>query len=504
MPFFSQNTFQDFLHHQKKISEKNILDFFQQNEKRQEKFSLQQEGLLYDFSKNIIDENTLTLFKKKTEELLLKEKLADLGAGKIKNPTESRSVGHIFCRSSLQYKKEFIKLQQFVENLHQKKCFGSTAQPINTVVNIGIGGSHLGVKMAAFALDFFQQKSWLKVYFVSHYGGTELWKVLQKCKPESTLFLVCSKSFTTMETLENMQIAKGWLQQNLKENFTFHRHFLAITSQPSKAKEMGFTPEKIFCIDESIGGRFCLSSKMGLSLACLIGVKNFFAFLEGFRLVDRHLNENPTENIPLIMAWLGIWYRNFFHCSNYAVLPYAAELKYFPDYLQQLEMESNGKSVNSSNEKINYHSAPVIFGGRGSDSQHSFFQLLHQGTMQIPCDFIGFVKIPSSLPSAKIHHKKVLANYLAQQQTLAFGREKENLAPFQQLRGNQPVSSLLFDELSPKRLGQLIAIYEYKVFLQGILWDVCSFDQWGVEYGKKVAQSIYDCLENKKKNARKS
>lgn len=495
MPFLSPTIHKKLQDKKKSLQKISIADFFAQDIHREKRFCLEQNGILYDFSKNIIDQETLLIFKEFTESINLQEKLVDLYEGKVINSSEQNYVSHIAKRAPHNFQKKLAKIKQFANNFQQEKHLGSSGKPINTIINLGIGGSHLGVQMVAKALKFFSVKPNVKIYFVSHYAGTELWDILQKCNPETCMFFVCSKSFSTPETLENAKLAKNWLNETLGKDCIMKRHFVAITSNTLAAKNFGVMEEKIFTIDQGIGGRFSISSSMGLSLACLIGAENFVEFLSGFQLTDKNLLLPFLENIPILMACIAIWYRNFWDLTSYAILPYCAELEYFTDYLQQLEMESNGKIFNNQAQRIAYHTSPVIFGQRCTEAQHSFFQLLHQGSIKIPCDFIGFASIPSNMKNASLYHKKLIANFFAQQQTLAFGRKDKNIKNYQILEGNKPVSCLLLDKLSPQRLGQLIALYEHKVAIQGILWDICSFDQWGVEYGKKVAANIFSLLQ---------
>ena len=497
MPFLSPKTYKKLQVQRKILEKKTIADLFKQDTEREKKFCLQQDGILYDFSKNIIESKTLSIFKEFLQAIKLQEKLIELYEGKTINTTEKNHITHISKRTPHNLAKELSKIEQFVTNLKEKKILGSNGKPIDTIINLGIGGSHLGMQMVTKALEFFTVQKSLQIFFISHYSGTELWNLLQKCNAETCMFFICTKSFHTPETLENAKLAKNWLNEKLGECFSIQKHFVAISSNTLKAKDFGITEEKIFTIDKGIGGRFSISSNMGLSLACAIGVKNFENFLSGFQLADKNLLLPFDKNIPTIMACIGVWYRNFWELSNYAILPYCAELEYFPSYLQQLEMESNGKIFDNQNKKIKYQTSPVIFGQRCTDAQHSFFQLLHQGSIKIPCDFISFAKIPSKMKGTEISHQKLIANFFAEQQTLVFGRKSQNIKDYQILEGNKPVSCLLLDELNPKRLGQLIAIYEHKVAIQGILWDICSFDQWGVEYGKIVAKNIFSNLREK-------
>ncbi len=495
MPFFCPKIYAKLQAKQQELAKTTIATLFDKDARREVNFSLENDGLLYDFSKNILDAETLLLLEQQSNQIDLRQKIAELCAGKTTNPTEQNSISHIQARNTHQNKQELAKLNSFVSDLHQKKCIGSTGKPIDTIVNLGIGGSQLGVQMTQFALSFFRVTTELNFFFASDYSAVDLHEILQQCNCETCMFLVCSKSFTTPETLSNAHLAKKWLACKLGDNFAMQNHFVAITANFAQARAFGIVEQNIFTIGKGVGGRFSIASSMGLSLVCLIGIANYQQFIAGFQLADKNFLTKPLrENIPVVMAWIGIWYRNFFGLSNYAILPYAAQLAHLPSYLQQLEMESNGKTFNLQGDKIDYDTAPVIFGQRCTDAQHSFFQLLHQGSIKIPIDFIGFAKIPSKLKELTFHHQKLIANLFAQQQILAFGRVAGELHNFQKLEGSKPSSCLLFDELSPQRLGQLIATYEHKVAVQGMLWNICSFDQWGVEYGKQIAKTILPSL----------
>ena len=445
-------------------------------------------------------------------------------AGEKINHTENNSVLHTALRKNLQQKnysliQDGISIDEFVaEELQKMKLFcqklqtgnlkGSTGKSINTLFHIGIGGSLLGMKMTTFALKAFQTNN-LKIFFASHLSGEDLSCLIQ-CNPEQTLFLVCSKTFQTEETICNALLAKEWLQNSLPnkplDKLILEKHFVAITADKKKALEFGIKEQSILMIGSWVGGRFSISSAMNLILMATIGYQNFKDFLAGMALEDEAFLHAPfLQNIPVLLAWIGIWYRNFWNFSSLAILPYAKELEYFPNYLQQLEMESNGKSINRNGEKSTYATAPVIFGQCGTDFQHSFTQLLCQGTEIVPCDFIAFAK--PNYANSQIEkkttlerHTRLISHFFAQQLALAIGTEKskeENFAEFKRLAGNRPSQCLFFDKLTPKNLGRLIAIYEHKVFVQGLLWDIFSFDQWGVEQGKKLSKELLPHLKKK-------
>ena len=455
-------------------------------------------------------------------------------AGEKINHTENNSVLHTALRKNLQQKNysliqdgisidkfvadELEKMKSFCQKLKKGKIKGSTGKPITTLVHIGIGGSLLGMKMTTFALKSFQTNN-LKIFFASHLSGGDL-SFLTECDPEQTLFLVCSKTFQTEETICNALLAKEWLQNSLPnkplDKLILEKHFVAITADKKKALEFGIKEQSILMIGSWVGGRFSISSAMNLILMATIGYQNFKDFLAGMALEDEAFLHAPfLQNIPVLLAWIGIWYRNFWNFPSLAILPYAKELEYFPNYLQQLEMESNGKSINRNGEKLTYATAPVVFGQCGTDFQHSFTQLLCQGTEVVPCDFIAFAK--SNYTNSHIEkkttlerHTRLVSHFFAQQLALAFGTsffetgnletnnsETNNFAEFKQLAGNRPSQCLFFDKLTPKNLGRLISIYEHKVFVQGLLWDIFSFDQWGVEQGKKLSKELLPHLKKK-------
>ena len=512
MESFNKEIYLNLQKKQKELSSLSLTKLFSADTQREQKFHLEQEGLLFDYSKNIIDEEVLQLFAKQSKNSHLKEAISDYFSGIKINKTENSPVLHTALRTkkpiivdgvniTQQCLQQLAKMKLFSQKISAKSLQGSTGKPIDTLINLGIGGSHLGIQMAAYALQNFKTNN-INYLFISNIA--ELQQSLTKLNPETSLFLVCSKSFTTEETIHNAYLAKNWLQDNIGNNFDLEKHFIAVTAKQEKAIQFGLTQENIFTIGDWVGGRFSLCSSMGLALISIIGDKNFESFLAGFELADEAFANNTyLANIPILQAWLAVWYRNFWHCSNYSIMPYTYELKFLPNYLQQLEMESNGKNVNRQGQKITYDTAPVIFGETGTEAQHSFFQLLHQGSQMVPCDFIGFAK-PSNA-DALVSHQKLLSHFLAQQLALAFGNsttknENDELAVFKTIVGNRASSCLLFDELTPKNLGRLIAQYEHKVFVQGILWDIFSFDQWGVEYGKKLATEILPLIQQRNTN----
>lgn len=507
MKFLDSKIYQQLIRKKQELATKSLLDLFAENEKREDEYTLENDGFLFDFSKNWLDQEVLQLFNQQSQKINLKESIQQLFEGKKLNVTENTCALHIALRSkqvntqqAIQVTEQITKMKQFSKKLQSGELLGSTGKAINTIVNLGIGGSHLGAKMAFHALKQFKiNKS--SINFISHL--TELESQLTEFNPETTLFIVCSKSFGTEETLTNATIAKQWLQQKIGQNFCLAKHLLAVTANKTKALEFGINNENIFSIWEWVGGRFSISSSMSLILFLAIGSSNFDLFLAGFEQADNDFLSLPfLKNIPVLMAWIGIWYLNFWNLSALAILPYAYELKFLPDYLQQLEMESNGKSVNQKGELIDYQTSALVFGQLATDSQHSFFQFFHQGTQTIPCDFVFFAEPIKKTKLTKLCHQKLMSHFLAQQCALAFGKtetdfesENKDFINFKTTIGNRPSSSFLFKNFNPKNLGRLVANYEHKVFVQGILWNIFSFDQWGVEYGKQMAKKMLPILK---------
>ncbi len=542
----NQDIYRALLQKKKKLESTTLEQLFKKDKNREEKFSFQRDGLLFDFSKNLLDSEVLQIFEKQSQKIQLQVSIEKMFSGEKINHTENNSVLHIALRKNHQQKNhqqknqqqknysltqdetsidkfvadELQKMKSFCQKLQTGVLKGSTGKKINTLVHIGIGGSFWGMKMTTFALKSFQTNN-IKFFFASHLSGNDL-SCLNECNPEQTLFLICSKTFQTEETICNALLAKEWLQNSLQDKFIFAKHFVAITAETKKALEFGMAEESIFAIKSWVGGRFSVSSAMNLILMTKVGYQNFKEFLAGMNLEDEAFLKTPfLQNIPILLAWIGIWYRNFWDFPSLAILPYSQELKHLPNYLQQLEMESNGKSITRSGEKLSHPTSPVIFGQIGTDFQHSFVQFLSQGTGSIPCDFIAFATAcgENSLTKKEMaleRHQRLISHFFSQQLALAFGTsafgtsafetgnsEKETLeepfAKFKQLEGNRPSQCLFFDRLTPKNLGRLIAIYEHKVFVQGLLWDIFSFDQWGVEQGKRLAKKILPHLQKKEK-----
>jgi len=496
------------IEHFKKIKSFNIKDLLKKNIGANP-FFIEYDGIYFDYSKNRITAETIDLLLKFAKKMQLSPEIARMYNGEKINETENRAVLHIALRETGQktytvdgtkvlplIKQERDKMKLISDKIRDGIWKGFSGQKINTIVNIGIGGSDLGPLMVSEALKAYSDRD-ITNYFVSNIDGSDINEVLYKCNPENTIFIIASKTFTTQETMTNATYARDWLVKFFKSENAVANHFLALSTNIEAAKSFGIENTNILKFWDWVGGRYSLTSAIGLSIMISIGYDNFFDMLRGFNSIDKHFKETPLHNnIPVIMGLLGFWYNNFFNFNTYAILPYSQYLHRFPAYLQQGDMESNGKSVDRNGEKIAYNTGPVIWGEPGTNGQHAFYQLIHQGTNIIPSDFIGFV---NSLNSTKNHHTKLMANFFAQTEALAFGKDaeqlrtsgvKESLIPFKTFEGNRPTNSILFNKLTPYSLGQLIAIYEHKIFTQGILWNIYSFDQWGVELGKILAKKI--------------
>jgi glucose-6-phosphate isomerase len=482
-------------------------------------------GMTFDYSKNIIDSDTFKLLIKFVKDAKVNEYAKKMFSGEKINWTEKRAVLHTALRNRSnmpiyidgkdimpRIKAVLKKMEEFSNDLRSGKWVGATGKKITAVVNIGIGGSDLGPKMVCEALKYYADGP--NVYFLSNIDGADIYEVLKKLNPETTLFIVASKTFTTLETITNALTARKWLTDKLGDKAVVN-HFVAISTNAKKVKEFGIGENNMFEFWDFIGGRYSLWSAIGLPIACYIGFDNFIELLNGAYYIDQHFLNTPYEkNIPVIMAVLGVWYNNFFRASSHAVLPYSQYLNKFPAYLQQGDMESNGKTINFEGHRVNYETGPIIWGEPGTIGQHSFYQLFHQGTKFIPCDFIGYVNPPEKVGD---HHEKLMANYFAQTEALAFGLTKDEaiknlkktgissadiriLAPHKIFEGNKPTNSILFNDLTPRTLGALIALYEHKIFTQGIIWRINSFDQWGVELGKVLANTILPELKGQAEN----
>lgn len=506
----------------------DLRTLFAQDSKRFETFSIVSDHYLFDYSKNLIDQKTKDLLLQLAKECELEKSIQAMFSGEKINETENRAVLHTALRDfsaeplfvdgqdiKPQIKRVLDQMKSFSENIISGNHKGYTHKPITDVVNIGIGGSDLGPVMVVSALKHYKTR--LNVHFVSNVDGNHIAEVLKPLNPETTLFIVASKTFTTQETMTNAQSAKQWLLEKGATPNDVAKHFVALSTNTKAVEEFGISKDSIFEFWDWVGGRYSLWSAIGLSIVLAVGYENFESLLKGAHKTDTHFKTAPLEqNIPVLMGLLGIWYRNFYDASSYAILPYSQYLDRFAAYLQQGDMESNGKSVDRNGNFVDYETGPIIWGEPGTNGQHAFYQLIHQGTELIPSDFIGYVE---SLNSVSDHQPKLMANYFAQTKALAFGKTKEEaeaelresgedekqiekLVNFKVFKGNIPTNSLLFKELTPFSLGELIALYEHKIFVQGIIWNVFSFDQFGVELGKVLAKGILPELQNKEKTTR--
>ena len=507
--------------HRESLSPVHLRQLFARDPGRVASLSLGFDGILYDFSKQRIDSTTLPLLAALAREARLDEWTQRMFSGERINASEDRSVLHVALRRSsgpfpdpdLDVMPEVLATRQrmaaFADRIRSGQALGFTGQPIRNVVNIGIGGSDLGPKMLGYALRSLAHPA-LGVHYVSNLDSAQLAPLLQTLDARTTLFLVASKTFTTQETMLNAQTARDWLLAKLGDAAAISSHFAALTAKPERAVGFGIREEAIFPLWDWVGGRFSLWSAVGLALMVAIGPHAFAELLAGAERMDEHFRSTPYErNLPVVMALLGIWNTNFLGATSNAVLPYNESLKYFPSFLQQLEMESNGKSVGIDGQPLACASNPIVWGELGNNGQHAFFQLLHQGGRLVPCDFIAAVRPDYPLPD---HQEALLANCFAQSAALAFGKTAaearselegtmppaalEALLPHKVFPGNQPSSTLLLTRLDPRTLGALIALYEHKVFVQGVVWGLNSFDQWGVELGKAVASSILPAIGN--------
>lgn len=505
----------------KRFKNVQMKDLFASDEKRSAKYTLKLKDLVLDYSKNRFDEKVLSSLLALAQECDLAQKIKDMFDGVKINNTEKRSVLHIALRNRSKraifsdnqnvmpnIKEVLAKMKKFSEAVRFGEFKGYTGKKLTNIVNIGIGGSDLGPVMVCEALRKYWAKD-INCYFISNIDGTACAEVLNKIDPETTLFIVASKTFTTIETLTNARTCRKWLVNALGEH-AVDKHFVALSTNKEEVVKFGINPENMFEFWNFVGGRYSLWSAIGLIIAIAVGYENFEKLLEGAHAMDEHFRTADfTENMPVIMALIGIWYNNFFDVHRYAVVPYDQYLQYLPAYLQQLDMESNGKSVDKNNEFVKYATGPALFGGAGTNVQHSFFQLLHQGTQMVPVDFI----IPAiSHNEVGNHHQILMANVLAQAEALMCGKtveeaalelekagktkeEVEFLKKYKSFSGNRPSNMILLKKLDPFTLGMIIALYEHKVFVQGVIWNINSFDQMGVELGKQLALNILPELE---------
>lgn len=508
------------LYHQKR--ETTIKSLFQ-DLARFEKYSIHWEDILVDFSKNRIDEEIFSSLLELAKETELKEAIEAMFTGQPINQTEGRAVLHTALRNrgNIPIKVEgndvmpevngvLDQMKGFADRISSGEWKGYTGRSIRSLVNIGIGGSDLGPVMVTEALKPYQNKD-LDIYFVSNVDGTHIAETLKSLDPETTLFFIASKTFSTQETMTNAHSARSWFLDYAKEDSAVAKHFVALSTNAEAVAEFGIDPQNMFVFWDWVGGRYSLWSAIGLPIACAIGFKNFEKLLEGAHSMDRHFRENSfEENIPVILALIGIWNTNFLGASSEAILPYDQYLHRFAAYFQQGNMESNGKHVSRDGQKVDYTTGPIIWGEPGTNGQHAFYQLIHQGTHLIPCDFIAPAISHNPIGD---HHAKLMSNFFAQTEALMNGKslkevedemekagksraEIDRLAAHKVFEGNRPTNSILVKQIDPYTLGALVAMYEHKIFTQGVIWNIFSFDQWGVELGKILAKGILPELEN--------
>ncbi|MEH6680749.1 MAG: glucose-6-phosphate isomerase [Sediminicola sp.] len=507
--------------HLKEVRHVQLKDAFAKDTDRAKKFTLQEQGFFVDYSKNRIDGRTMELLTELAKEVKLADAIEKYFSGDLINATEGRAVLHMALRAKASDKVmvdgENVmpevyavrdKIKMFTEAIISGDKTGYTGKPFTDVVNIGIGGSDLGPAMVTEALKFYGNH--LKVHFVSNVDGDHVYEALKGLDPETTLFVVVSKTFTTQETLSNATTIRKWFLKTASQK-DVAKHFAAVSTNTEKIREFGIADENVFPMWDWVGGRFSLWSAVGLSIALAVGYKNFEALLNGAQGMDEHFRTAPFEkNIPVVLGLLSVWYNNFYGAETEAIIPYTQYLSRFSAYLQQGMMESNGKGVDRNGKKVDHETGTIIWGEPGTNSQHAFFQLIHQGTRLIPTDFIGFKR---SLHGDVDHHQKLMANFFAQTEALMNGKsgaevlkefegknlgkqELDAIVPFKVFTGNRPTNTILIDQLTPERLGALIAMYEHKIFVQGIIWNIYSFDQWGVELGKQLASTILKDLKN--------
>ena len=493
------------------MKDRTLSELFAGDARRASDFSVEFEDLLLDYSKNRVDRETMGLLLKLAEESGLRQAIDDMFTGKKINVTENRAVLHVALRNRSNrpilvdgqdvmpgVNAVLSKMAAFTERVRSGAWLGYSGQPIRNIVNIGIGGSDLGPKMACEALKAYNDKT-LRVYFVSNVDGYHMADTLSDLVPDETLFIIASKTFTTQETMTNANSAREWILNAFGSKQAVAKHFVAVSTAADEVAAFGIDVNNMFEFWNWVGGRYSLDSAIGLPIMLSIGPERFFEMLEGFHAMDEHFRTAPFErNLPVIMALLGVWYNNFFGAQTYAILPYDQAMHRFAAHLQQVDMESNGKSVDKDGDFVTWQTGPVIWGEPGTNSQHSFFQLIHQGTKLIPADFIGFCKSQTPIGD---HHRKLMANFIAQTEALAFGKSFEQvkaeepalsdaIARQKTFLGNHPTNTLLADELTPRMLGILMALYEHKIFVQGVIWNVYSFDQWGVQLGKVLAKNV--------------
>ncbi|MEM6318363.1 MAG: glucose-6-phosphate isomerase [Bacteroidota bacterium] len=509
--------------HFAKVEEVQMKDLFAQNTQRFEQFSTTFEDILVDYSKNLLTQETLDLLLQLAEEVDLADAIQQMYSSEAINETEQRAVLHVALRNQSndpivmdgadvmpEVNKVLQQIADFSTDLLDGKLRGYTGSPITDIVNIGIGGSDLGLVMTTEALKPYWHPN-IKVHYVSNVDGSHIAETLKNLSQETTLFVIASKSFTTQETMTNAQTARAWFLEYAVNESAIADHFVAVSTNAEAVKAFGIAPENMFPFWDWVGGRYSLSSAIGLSIACTIGYDNFQGLLEGLHSMDNHFKNTPfNKNLPVLLALIGVWYNNFFGTETEAILPYDQYLHRFAAHFQQVNMESNGKYVDRNGEKVDYQTGPILWGEPGTNGQHAFYQLIHQGTKLIPCDFIAPVVSHNPI---RDHHAILLSNFFAQTEALMMGMDRSTveadlrkagkteseiteLAPFKVFEGNRPTNSILIKKITPQSLGRLIAMYEHKIFIQGVIWNIFSFDQWGVQLGKLLAKQILPELED--------
>lgn len=508
--------------HYKESASLQMRDLFQDDPRRFEKFSLHLNNILLDYSKNRITDKTMQLLHQLAKECDVDKWIAAMFSGEKINHTEQRAVLHVALRNLSdqpmlvdgkdvmpEVQAELQKMEVLSDAVRNHTWLGATGKPITDVVNIGIGGSDLGPVMVTEALRPYGTHE-IHMHFVSNVDENHIWDTLQDLNPETTLFIIASKTFTTQETMLNATSAREWFLQTVADKSALPKHFVAVTSNIPVAKQFGIDPQNMFAMWDWVGGRYSLWSAIGLSIAIFIGMDNFRALLQGAHEMDQHFRTvSIEENLPVTLALLGIWYNNFYGAQTYAILPYDQHLHRLPAYLQQADMESNGKYVDRNGQEVEYTTGPVIFGEIGNAAQHAFYQLLHQGTKLVPADILAPVR---DYHSIRRHHRALMSNVFAQTEALMRGKveqeareelaqsgldeqQQKQLLPYKVFQGNKPTNTILFDTLDPRTLGSLLAMYEHKIFVQGVIWNINSFDQWGVELGKQLASHILEELQ---------
>lgn len=505
--------------HFSRLKNIHLKKLFEDTPDRAKNFIFEVPGMYVDISKNRITEETIQLLLNLAEFAGLEKAIGDMFTGQKINETEDRPVLHIALRNRSN-KPIYVdgrdvmpdvnavlsKMADFSGRVRSGEWKGFSGKRIKNIINIGIGGSDLGPSFACEALKYYSDRD-LKVSFVSNIDPTHIVETLIDKSAEETLFIIASKTFTTQETMTNAMTARKWLLKKMKDDTAIASHFVAVSTNKKEVKRFGIDPANMFGFWDWVGGRYSLTSAIGLPLMISIGSRNFFDFLAGYHVMDCHFRKTPLEkNIPVLLGMIGIWYNNFFKAESHVILPYDQYLHRFPAYLQQADMESNGKSVTKNGQKVNYQTGPIIWGEPGTNGQHAFYQLIHQGTKLIPADFIGFAR--SCNPKGD-HHLKLIANLFAQTKALAFGKNEktvqaegilDRLVPFMCFEGNRPTTTIMFEQLTPANLGKLVALYEHKIFTQGVIWNIFSFDQWGVQLGKAMANNILPDLSSSSNN----